>query len=269
MMAHAVHDPANMLSFLRRRPKTNNAPATTVGDDRRVYAIGDVHGRADLLGQLLSLIEQDHLGRAPLPLHIIFLGDLIDRGPDSAQVINHAIDLAQVGDHVHFIKGNHEEVFVAAARGSARAARFFCRFGGLETLDSYGLPLTDSAAMKDEQLADWMLNHVPRAHVDFVDGFADSLEMGDYLFVHAGVRPDVALDAQSPTDLRWIRAEFLSHDAPLERMIVHGHSISEGVEEEAHRIGIDTGAYYTGRLTAVGLEGTDRWFLQTGDQQLS
>jgi serine/threonine protein phosphatase 1 len=258
-----------MLKFLRRQTKPVDLPPTSIGADRRVYAIGDIHGRADLLGQLLALIAQDHLARPPLPLHIVLLGDLIDRGPESAQVIDHAMSLAGAGDHVHFLKGNHEEVFVSAARGSARAARFFRRFGGMEPHASYGLPMKVSAQMSDEALAEWMLNHVPRAHVDFVDGFADRLEMGDYLFVHAGIRPGVALDEQTPADMRWIRAEVLSHNLPLERMIVHGHSISEDVEELPHRIGIDTGAYYSGRLTAIGLEGTDRWFLQTGDQQLS
>lgn len=259
-----------MLKFPWSRAKAaEDAPPPSVGEDRRVYAIGDVHGCADLLGQLLSLITQDHAARPPLPLHIILLGDLIDRGPDSAQVVTDAINLARTGDHIHFLMGNHEEVFVAAARGDPRAARFFCRIGGMETLVSYGLPMEDITQMDDDALAEWMLNHVPRAHVDFVDGFGDSLEMGDYLFVHAGVRPDVALDAQSPADLRWIRSEFLSHVVPLERMIVHGHSISEMVEEHPHRIGIDTGAYYSGRLTAIGLEDRSRWFLQTGNQQSS
>jgi serine/threonine protein phosphatase 1 len=109
-----------------------------------------------------------------------------------------------------------------------------------------------------------MLYNVPRDHVDFLDGFEDMIEIGDYLFVHAGIRPDVPLDAQKPKDLRWIRDEFLSHAGPLGKVVVHGHTITNDVDEQVNRIGIDTGAYQSGRLTAIGLEGESRWYLATG-----
>lgn len=251
-----------MFRWFRRTQ--NEAAPPSIGDDRRVYAIGDIHGRADLLGQLLGLIAQDDARRSPLPVHLVLLGDLVDRGPHSARVVDHAISLSQAGGHVHILKGNHEELFVLAARGDPRAARTLCRIGGIATLESYGLSAEIGAAMDDQQVAGWMLNHVPRAHVDFLDALPDWLEMGDYLFVHAGVRPHVPLADQDPADLRWIRQEFLNHGGSFGAMVVHGHSITENVDERANRIGIDTGAWASGRLTALGLQGADRWTVQTG-----
>jgi serine/threonine protein phosphatase 1 len=255
-----------MLRFLKRKLHSDEGfTAPSIGPDRRVYAIGDIHGRADLFARLLGMVADDDAARDRLPLHIILLGDLVDRGPRSAQVIEQALTLSQAANNVHFIKGNHEEVFVMAARGDPRAARFFCRIGGVETLASYGLDEVDCADMEEGEIAQWMLTHIPRGHVDFVDGFEDMIEMGDYLFVHAGIRPRVPLDAQDPNDLRWIRGEFLDWDAPFGPIVIHGHSITESVDERSNRIGIDTGAYYSNRLTAIGLQADKRWFLSTAD----
>ncbi|MDI1295352.1 MAG: metallophosphoesterase [bacterium] len=254
-----------MPRWLRRDAPVDPDHMPSVGEDVRVYAIGDVHGRADLLDRLLDLIEQDEATRPPMALHLIFLGDLMDRGPRSAHVIVRAMALAQAGGHVHFLKGNHEEVFVLAARGDERAIPLFRRIGGIETLESYGLDGADAEAMDDAALADWMLANIPRDHVDFVDDFPDSHGIGDYLFVHAGIRPRVPIADQSPADLRWIRQEFLTHEGAHPKMVIHGHSITQDVDARANRIGIDTGAYHSGRLTAIGLQGTERWFLQTGD----
>ncbi len=118
-------------------------------------------------------------------------------------------------------------------------------------------------AMDDDALAQWMLAHVPRDHVDFVDQFEDMLAVGDYLFVHAGVRPRVRLEAQRPADLHWIRGEFLTDGGDHGRMVVHGHSITDDVDEQSNRIGIDTGAWRSGKLSAIGLQGAERWFLKT------
>lgn len=251
-----------MLKILRTRPSATAARSASTGG-RRVYAIGDIHGRADLLDELLDLVSRDDAVRPPCSVHLIFLGDLVDRGPDSAAVVNRAIALSKSGGHVRFIKGNHEEVFVLASRGDEQAAQFFRRIGGIATLASYGLDPADGMAMDDAAIASWMLAHIPRAHIDFIDGFEDMIEIGDYLFVHAGIRPGVALTAQEPAALRWIRQPFLDHAAPHEKMIVHGHSIAENVDVRTNRIGIDTGAYASGRLTALGLEDMERWFLQT------
>jgi serine/threonine protein phosphatase 1 len=131
-------------------------------------------------------------------------------------------------------------------------------------LASYGLEPDDCARMSNAALAHWMLARIPRPHVDFLDDFEDCLTLGDYMFVHAGVRPRVALEAQSPADLRWIRGHFLQSRDRHAKMIVHGHSISEDVDIQPNRIGIDTGAFRGGRLTCIGLEKNQRWFLQTG-----
>lgn len=256
--------PAMLMPFRRRKELRETASLPSVGEDVRVYAIGDIHGRDDLFAQLLDRIAQDEADRPPLPRLLILLGDLVDRGPASAQVVERAMGLAQDGGNVRFIKGNHEEMFIAASRGDSLAAGGFRRFGGVETLASYGLPPAVCRAMTDEELAHWMLSHVPRAHIDFLDGFADKVTVGDYLFVHAGVRPRIALEAQDPADLRWIRGDFLNARGDHGKMVVHGHSISEDVDVQPNRIGIDTGAFRSGRLTAIGLQGTERWFLQTG-----
>lgn len=248
-----------LMNLFRRKKALADRPLPSVGNAMRIYAVGDIHGRLDLLDALLSAIERDHAARPPQTRQLILLGDLIDRGPCSAQVVERAM---QFSDTL-FIKGNHEELFVAAARGNARHVGSFRRIGGIETLASYGLPTGEAAAMDDAALARWMLNNVPRAHVDFMDGFSDMLSIGDYMFVHAGIRPRVPLDKQTSADLRWIREEFLTHRGDHGRVVVHGHSISTDIEERPNRIGIDTGAWRTGRLTAIGLEGTARWYLQT------
>ncbi len=252
----------------RRDAPTASPPPPSVGDDRRVYAIGDIHGHADLLDALLARIMRDSEKLGPLPTYLVLLGDLIDRGPQSAQVIERAMAMARDNPLARFVKGNHEELFLMAAKGDSCAASYFRRYGGTETLASYGLDPSECLAMDDEDIARWMLSHVPRAHVDFLDDFPDSVTIGDYFFVHAGVKPLVPLDAQHSGDLRWIREEFLDHPDPHEKMIVHGHSITPDVDERHNRIGIDTGAFRSGRLTAIGLQGRERWYLQTGPQDL-
>lgn len=253
------------LNFWRRKQAAALEPTAppSVGDDVRVYAIGDIHGRDDLLKQLVGMILADHAERPPLPLRIIFLGDLVDRGPRSAQVVERVIALARSGAAVSVLRGNHEEVFAAAARGDERATRVFCRIGGGETLASYGLDEAQAMQMDNGAITQWMLNTIPRAHVDFIDALPDQIEIGDYLFVHAGIRPGIPLPAQTGTDMRWIRDEFLESRALHPRYIVHGHSITLAVDERPNRIGIDTGAYFSNRLTALGLEGTARWRIDT------
>lgn len=240
-------------------------PAFSIGDGHRVYAVGDIHGRADLFNELLDQIKADESARAAMPSQLILLGDLVDRGPQSAQTIEKSMELAAGDTPIRFLKGNHEEVFVRSAMGDVSATRFFIRIGGRETILSYGLDEADYTRMEFDELTDWMLNHIPRAHIDFIDGFEDWIEIGDYLFVHAGIRPDVPMPDQSPSDLRWIRDEFLSWTLPHQRLVIHGHTITDGVDQRVNRIGIDTGAYQSGKLTAIGLQGTERWFISTGE----
>ncbi|MES1983558.1 MAG: metallophosphoesterase [Pseudomonadota bacterium] len=263
-----------MLGFFRKSPSPDpdsvdedaiETRAASIGDDKRVYAIGDIHGRADLLIDLLRRIDDNDADCIPCPTELILLGDLIDRGPQSCQVVDHALKLARAGVPIRFIKGNHEEIFVEAARGDVASVRFFCRIGGEQTLLSYGLSAADYAKMKAEDIGQWMLANIPRAHVDFLDSFSDMIEMGDYVFVHAGVRPGVALNAQNSQDLHWIRGDFLKCPDPFDKVVIHGHTITQEVDEHPNRIGIDTGAYLSGRLTAIGLQGDEHWFLSTAD----
>lgn len=249
----------SLLNFVARlQPHVHAVP-----EGRRVYAVGDIHGRRDLLERLLALIEADDAARGSAETELIFLGDLVDRGPDSRGVVERLLQLSKASDKVRFLMGNHEEVFIRAVEGDARALRFLTRIGGRETLLSYGISADEYREVDFEELAQLLKDKVPAAHLGFLAGFESWIEVGDYLFVHAGVRPGVALEAQSRGDLCWIRDEFLDHRDSFGRMVVHGHSITDDVDLRANRIGIDTGAYATGRLTAIGLEGAERWFLST------
>lgn len=241
----------------------DDRPPPSAGEDARLYAIGDIHGRLDLLDQLLALIARDRDSRAPMRSQIVFLGDLVDRGPASRQVIERVMALV-AEEGALCLKGNHEELFLHAAYGDERVIPTFRKAGGAQTLASYGLAPRLFEAMDDAAVVAWMLTHIPRPHVDFLDDLPDYVEKGDYLFVHAGIRPGMAIADQQPADLRWIRRDFLEHRRAHPKMVVHGHSITPEVDERFNRIGIDTGAYFSGRLTALGLEGTARWLLQTG-----
>ncbi|MBX9860451.1 MAG: serine/threonine protein phosphatase [Sphingomonas sp.] len=233
-----------------------------VPDGVRVYAIGDIHGRADLLNRLLDRMMEDDAGRAVADQHLIFLGDLIDRGPDSAAVIERAIAIREALPNSRFLMGNHEEVFLKALEGDEKAMRLFCRIGGRETILSYGMSEAEYACLDYAELIEWVIRTVPARHQRFLESFEDMVIVGDYAFVHAGIRPQVPLDQQQQSDLRWIRDLFLNFSGPHDRIIVHGHTISESVEERSNRIGIDTGAYMTGRLSAMGFEGATRWSIE-------
>ena len=246
--------------LLSRLVPTARKPSVPEG--LRVYAIGDVHGRADLLADLLRRIADDHASRPPATRHTVFLGDLVDRGPDSRRVIELAMELAARDANVHVLKGNHEEVFLQTLDGDAQSMRLCARIGGRDTLASYGICAEEFDSGSFAELAELAARRVPSDHRAFLEQAQDTLVLGSYLFVHAGIRPDVALANQSLRDLRWIRGEFLDFEGEFEKIVVHGHSISAKVEECPHRIGIDTGAYRTGTLTALALEGDRRWFLE-------
>jgi serine/threonine protein phosphatase 1 len=240
-------------------PRVWNAPA-----GQRIYAIGDIHGRRDLLDILLDKIDIDDAARGPAQTQLIFLGDLADRGPDSRGVIERLMALgAGSSGNVRFLKGNHEELLIRVYEGDKRATGLFHRVGGRDTMLSYGVSADDYDAVDLSELAALIPNHVPQAHIDFLRGFDDWIEAGDYLFVHAGIRPGLALEDQEVSDLRWIRREFTEHRQAFAHMVIHGHTITDGVDEQANRIGIDTGAFATGVLTAIGIQGSERWFLGT------
>lgn len=251
-----------LLRFLRR--SQSNAVLPSVPDGLLIYAIGDIHGRDDLFADLLERIDVDRRNRAAGEAVLILLGDLVDRGPDSAKVVDRALRLRDGFDRMHHLIGNHEECMLAALDGDVRALRYFVRIGGDATVRSYMQNDRVYDASSFEDLAELFPAIVPSSHVDFLKKGEDLIQYGDYAFVHAGVREAVPLHRQATPDLRWIRGEFLNSKADHGAIIVHGHSISTEVEERSNRIGIDTGAYASGRLTAIGLAGTERWFIETG-----
>ncbi len=252
-----------MLKRLLNRRAQAAAPASALPRGERVYAVGDVHGRLDLLEALLAEVDADDASRGPADTTLLFLGDLVDRGPRSAEVVERLRRLAAERPGTRFLLGNHEEIFLAALDGDERALRGFCKMGGRETILSYGVDERRYERMDYDELGAALRCIVPAEHGRFLRGFEDLIVMGDYAFAHAGVDPDSALDRQQASNLRWIREPFLNHRGTLEKVVVHGHTITPEVEWRAHRIGIDTGAYESGRLTALGLEGEDRWLLQT------
>lgn len=238
------------------------APAPHIADDRIVYAIGDIHGRLDCLEDLLARIDADP-GRGDRHATLIFLGDLIDRGPDSRGVVERVMALCAASDDVHCLCGNHEELLLEAAAGARQALGIFNRAGGRETVLSYGV---EDATYEREDLKGvqrLILEHVPPEHLDFLRALPDKIVVDDYVMVHAGIRPGVALDAQKASDLRWIRSPFLEHGGRHERFVIHGHTVTDEPDVRPNRIGIDTGAYRTGRLTALVLEGDSHRFLTT------
>ncbi|HEU4970113.1 metallophosphoesterase [Sphingomonas sp.] len=252
-----------MVLKLLRRAIEPAPPAARVPADTRVYAIGDIHGRLDLLDRLLFSIEADDRARDAMGSQLIFLGDLVDRGPNSAGVVQRALELKQSGRPVRFLMGNHEEVFLKALGGSLEALRFFVKIGGRATILSYGFDAAEYDRLEYDDLLPRLIERVPAEHVEFLKSFEEQIAIGDYLFVHAGIRPRVPLEEQSGGDLRWIRSEFLDFRGDHGAVVVHGHTITDQVEERANRIGIDTGAFASGRLTALGLEGGERWYLST------
>lgn len=250
--------------FFKKTVEQRPLDIARVPDGERIYAIGDIHGRNDLLHALLRKIEADNVERGPADTQIIFLGDLMDRGPDSAGVIETAMALRDSGRKVRFLMGNHEEIFVGACRkNDTKLTRFFIRIGGEATVLSYPMTRAEYITLDMEQLSARLGDLVPQTHLDFIDSFEDQIVIGDYAFVHAGIRPGVPLAEQKPSDLRWIREEFVDQRGDLEKVVVYGHTIYDEIEERGSRIGIDTGAYASDKLTALALEGGERWYLQT------
>lgn len=252
-----------MFSLFRPKTKPKGAPAT---DGRLVYAIGDIHGRSDALEDLIDIIKGDmnlsaNSGR---PL-MVFLGDYVDRGPKSKDVVDFILRLqANPSFEVIVLKGNHEEAILRFLQ-EPEFGPVWADYGGLATLASYGINppsgRTDQAAWNaaSEQLSELM----PKAHLDFYERLNLMTTVGDYAFVHAGVRPGVPLSDQTERDLLWIRDDFLSAPGKFEKIIVHGHTPTEDPQKTKNRIGIDTGAYATGVLTAVRLDDNGSTFLQS------
>ena len=232
--------------------------------DLRVYAIGDIHGRADLLKRLMVRIEADAEAAPESRRALVFLGDYVDRGFQSRDVLDFLAEGDFSGFETHFLKGNHEAAFVKFL-AEPEFGPEWARFGGSETLMSYGIQPPRSRT----QLEAWasvcaQLNaQLPASHRAFLSGLSLYETIGDYVFVHAGLRPGQALSDQREADLLWIREDFLEDDTLFDQVVVHGHTPIETPHADHRRIGIDTGAYLTGKLTAACLTGSEVTFLST------
>lgn len=254
-----------MIFKLFRRAAANLAPtrAFTAPADKRLYAVGDIHGRLDLLDDLLGRIERDIRDRPIAETTVVFLGDLIDRGPDSAGVIDRLVMLNGFPARILLLLGNHEEILLRVLEGEPGLAYDWLGFGGDACVESYGLSAASLKAMSETRIAALLRETIPPAHIAFLKDAGDTIRFGDYLLVHAGIRPGVSIENQQPHDLRWIRQPFLSDAHDHGCLVVHGHTISDGVDRRVNRLGIDTGAYRTGVLTAAVIEGSDLRFLDT------
>lgn len=229
-----------------------------------LYAVGDIHGECALLEQLLDHILQDAAAAGSgQTATIIFLGDYIDRGPDSRAVLERLSGPPPMGVEWRFLRGNHEQALLDFLTDPEGAA-FWLRFGGVETLASYGVlaPPGTLDPRRLESLATQLRERLPSRHLDFLRCSEMMAVVGDYAFVHAGIDPALPLDQQRREDLLWMREGFIDRPIRGNHVIVHGHTIVDAPLVEGNRIAIDTGAYATGRLTAVVLAGRERRVLQ-------
>jgi serine/threonine protein phosphatase 1 len=256
-----------MLGALR---KLFGGPASTntsrIPDGQRVFAIGDIHGRLDLFEALMSAIEAEDEKRGPADTTIILLGDLIDRGPASLGVLSLArqwqSERRAANKAMHILMGNHEEMLLDLLE-RLEVLRHFVQHGGRETILSFGVDEKAYAEASWEELHALLNQVVSDEWVNFIKSFEKSILIGDYAFVHAGIRPGIPLNEQSVSDLRWIREPFLSSEQSHGCTVVHGHTIIPAPEFRRNRIGIDTGAYQSGQLTAILLEGAERALIFT------
>ncbi len=223
-------------------------------DGLRIYAIGDVHGRVDLLQSLFTVIDAD-LGRSKPERAIqVLLGDYVDRGPDSRAVLDLLIERNKTHEMV-CLKGNHEAIFLETLKDPTRL-HDWRHYGGLLTLMSYGVtPTVNPGPEEQVKLIGTFDRAVPAEHKAFLQGLPTSFTCGDFFFVHAGVRPGVALDQQREQDLLWIREEFLNSEEGFGKYVVHGHTPVSSPDVRPNRINIDTGAYATGNLTLLTIQG--------------
>lgn len=251
--------------FKSRSSSPDPVDPPSVGDETVVYAVGDVHGRADLLERLLVKIRTDAAQRSQGHKVLVYLGDYVDRGLESRAVIESL--LAQGGDGLErvFLKGNHEDAMLQFL-DSTEIGSSWMGFGGDATLYSYGVDVFGTPPEGVERLnhiQEQLRANTPPEHVAFLEGLELYHQEGDYFFVHAGVRPGLGLGDQDANDMMWIRDEFLNSTANFGKVVVHGHSIKPQPVVRSNRIGIDTGAFATGVLTCLVLAGAEQSFIQT------
>ena len=253
----------SLRNFFRNPDKARRI--ARVPDGERWYVIGDIHGRLDLLEALQAAIEEDDAQAGAADTTVVFLGDLVDRGPDSAGVIKLARKWGKKRK-VRYLAGNHEEMFLDSFKDK-ETLRHFLRHGGRETVLSYGVKKKEYNRMQLEEVQKAMQQVVPAKDREFLESFEEIIVVGDYVLAHAGINPKRAVDDQKRKDLLWIRDRFLAHEEPLSHVVVHGHTIFEEVEDNGNRVGIDTGAFRTGRLTALVLEGDSRRTIQAAQAE--
>jgi serine/threonine protein phosphatase 1 len=250
-----------MFRLFSSRPKLSRRLAE-IPQGLRVYAIGDIHGRLDLLLGLHEKLVEDARSCSDLEQRIIYLGDYIDRGPSSKEVLETVRTVRPGGLPVTPLLGNHEAMMLRFLEDCSAGPEWFT-YGGLATLMSYGVNPKGggSAEEKLESVQRALAEKLPAVQREFLMGLPTHTAVGDYFFAHAGVRPGIRLDQQKDSDLIWIRDEFLRSNEFHGKVVVHGHSYKTEPEVMSNRIGIDTGAYATGRLTCLVLEGTGCRFL--------
>ncbi len=237
--------------------------AAMIPEGHRVYAIGDIHGRCDLLEQLHAAIVADAEKAKLKQQTIVYLGDYVDRGDRSFDVVDLLASRTLPGSSAVYLRGNHEDMMLAFLEGPPEP--LWLLNGGGATLQSYGVAFdwADSIVGELEDLRRQLQAVLPQSHRRFFADLGLSYVCGDYLFVHAGVRPGRSLELQLPRDLMWIRSPFLNSEADFGKRVVHGHTIVRSPEVKPNRIGIDTGAFHTGCLTCLVLEGATIRFLST------
>lgn len=252
-----MHWPFKMLTLkMLKSLVSRKSEEASVPEGKRIYAIGDIHGRADLLDAMLDAIAADcgDISKAQL----VFLGDYVDRGEDSRTVIDRLIELSKSKTDTVFLKGNHEASMLDFLSNPEDLPHWL-NWGGLETAESYGV----DAALPNDLLAGELQKNIPPEHLKFLKSLSLTHKEGDYLFVHAGIRPGSPLEEQTEEDMLWIRSRF--HNASVsdrpDFVVVHGHTPEDKPVDAGWRINVDTGACYGGALTAVVLEGAERWFL--------
>ncbi len=244
----------------RASPGPEQLPCVPEG--MRLYAVGDIHGRADLLEQLQGQMEQDAAQHQDKDLRLVYLGDYIDRGPQSREVLELLSSHRPAGVTTHFLMGNHEQAMLAFLADPLSAAQWL-QFGGLATIVSYAAGEWEADADDLVETAAALRAALPEHQLAFLEGLELSRCFGDYLFVHAGIRPAVPLEQQQAQDLLWIREPFLSYAKPHPLMVVHGHHVGDAIDVRPNRICVDTGAYATGCLSCLILDGDKRLFLDT------
>lgn len=248
-----------------RRLRRNKTRKPSVPADKRVYAVGDIHGRLDLLDEILERISEDRRS-FPGECEIIFLGDYINRGPASARVLDRLCSISTRSPRYRFLMGNHEEIFLRVLNQENGMLKLFIHMGGRQTVLNYGVSEDRYRTASYDDLENLLKDSVPDEHRTFLTGLEHQVVIGDYVFVHAGVDVNKDIHEQDPKVTRWIRSEFTHSDQQCEKTIIYGHTVYEEVDQRGCRIGIDTGAYASGKLTAIALEGTRQWLLQTNCQ---